>query len=254
MTAALQGGPVSGVLFDYGDTLVTFTRPDAALQRAYARIADLLRERGFSAPTGEVLLRSVHDRTEDAFLEHQRSGRLEEINLVSVAERAYADLGIALDADTLDETLRIEQEAWWQGVTVDPEAVPTLDALRSRGLRVGLCSNAPYRVRSMLDQLAHVGLDGHLDAITFSGQVGWRKPSPRIFEAATAALGVSPAATVMVGDSAADDIRGAAAFGIRGVWLRRGRSAIAQGEPVRATATVTRLSAITALLFGTSGL
>lgn len=254
MTAALQGEPVSGVLFDYGETLVTFKRPVAALDVAYDRIADLLRERGYSAPPGEVLLRSVHDRTEDAFAMHQRSGALEEINLVAVAKNAYADLGLALDAETLDETLRIEQGAWWEGVSVDPEAVPTLDALRRRGLRVGLCSNAPYRVRSMLDQLAYVGLDRHLDAITFSGQVGWRKPSPRIFEAATAALGLTAAATVMVGDSARDDIAGAAAVGMRSVWLRRGRATIAQEEPAGTTVTIAHLSAIRVLLFGTSGL
>ena len=254
MTAALLGEPVSGVLFDYGDTLVTFKRPDAALDEAYERIADFLRRRGYPTPPGEVLLRSVHDRTEDAFTEHQRSGRLEEINLVAVAERAYADLGLALDAETLDETLRIEQRAWWEGVTVDPEAVPTLDGLRSRGLRVGLCSNAPYRVRSMLDQLAHVGLDSHLDAITFSGQVGWRKPSPRIFAAATAALGVTAAATVMVGDSPGDDIGGAAAAGMRSVWLRRMRAGSPQEEPAGAAATVSNLSAINTLLFGTSAL
>ncbi|MGH7686053.1 MAG: HAD family hydrolase [Candidatus Dormibacteria bacterium] len=254
MTAALGGEPVTGVLFDYGETLVTFKRPDVALDGAYARIADLLRRRGYASPPGEVLLHSVHDRTEDAFAEHQRSGRMEEINLVALAAQAYADLGLPLDAETLDETLRIEQEAWWQGVTVDPEAVSTLDTLRSRGLRVGLCSNAPYRVRSMLDQLAHVGLDRHLDAITFSGQVGWRKPSPRIFEAATAALGVTAAATVMVGDSARDDIAGAAAAGIRAIWLRRGPAATAQDEPPGAAAAIAHLSAISVLLFGTPAL
>ena len=33
-------------------------------------------------------------------------------------------------------------------------------------------------------QLAFLGLESHLDAVTFSAEVGWRKPSPRIFEAA----------------------------------------------------------------------
>ncbi|MBV8160077.1 MAG: hypothetical protein JO265_04060, partial [Acidimicrobiia bacterium] len=178
LSRALAGEPTAGVLFDYGNTLVTFTRPAAALQRAYDDIERHLRASGLSPPEASVLLHDVHDRVEGDFARHQRSGALEEIDLVADARRAYADLGLLLDQETLDEVLRIEQEAWWEGVTVDPDAIPTLDRLRSTGLRVGLCSNAPYRVQSMYSQVAHFGLDRHLDSITFSGEVGWRKPSP----------------------------------------------------------------------------
>ncbi|MBV8526782.1 MAG: HAD family hydrolase, partial [Candidatus Dormibacteraeota bacterium] len=197
---------VSAVLFDYGETLVSFRRPDAALATAYGRIERSLQARGWSSPSAAVLLRDVHDRVEDAFVAHQRSGALEEIDLIAVARQAYADLGLALDEATLDETLRIEQEAWWEGVRLDPEAVPAIDGLRARGLRVGLCSNAPYRIPSMHAQLRQVGLADHLDSVTFSGQIGWRKPSPRIFRAASEALGSPPVEIVMVGDSVSDDV------------------------------------------------
>lgn len=242
--------PVSAVLFDYGETLVTFRRPDAALEAAYERIEAYLRTQGLKPPAAAVLLSDVHDRVEDAFLAHQRAGALEEINLVAVALQAYADLGLALDEATLDETLRIEQEAWWEGVTVDPEAVPTLDGLRARGLRVGLCSNAPYRIPSMHAQLRHLGLAEHLDSVTFSGQIGWRKPSPRIMEAAAAAVGSPPREIVMVGDSVADDVAGARAAGMRAVLLRRpGRPAPPDLDP--AIVSIESLSAIALLLFGT---
>ena len=46
------------------------------------------------------------------------------------------------------------QEAWWEGVAVPPATLATLEELRRRGLRLGLCSNAPYRARSLRDQLA----------------------------------------------------------------------------------------------------
>ncbi|HEX6539104.1 MAG TPA: HAD family hydrolase [Candidatus Dormibacteraeota bacterium] len=254
MTTAPERADVAAVLFDYGGTLVTFHRPDAALDAAFAGIERLLRDRGQAPPPSRVLLTDVHDRVENAFAAHQRSGRLEEINLAAEARHAYADLGLELDDELLDEVLHMEQEAWWQGVTVDPEAVPTLDALRSRGLRVGLCSNAPYRVRSMHDQLAHFGLDGHLDSVTFSGQVGWRKPSPRIFQAATEALGVAAARTVMVGDSLSDDVDGARNAGMQAVWLRRGTDAHVGPSSASPISTIDRLSALTFLLFGTAAL
>src|SRR5207302_2181558 len=126
-------------------------------------------------------------------------------DLTVAARAAYGALGLALDEVLLDEVLGLEQQAWWQGARVDPEAIPVLDALRARGLRVGLCSNAPYRVRSMHAQLEYVGLRGHLDTVTFSGQVGWRKPSPRIFDHALAELRTTAAHTVMVGDTERDD-------------------------------------------------
>jgi putative hydrolase of the HAD superfamily len=164
------------------------------------------------------------ERVEREVLEHQQSGSLDEIDVVAVSLRAYGDAGLDLDDDLLDEVLRIEQEAWWHGAHLDPDAVPLLDSLRDRGIRVGLCSNAPYRVQSLHGQLAFLGLESHLDAITFSAEVGWRKPSPRIFQAAMRALGTEAACTVMVGDSEAADIAGAHAAGMRAVLVRRGGS------------------------------
>lgn len=248
MSAALDGVEVSGLLFDYGGTLVTFRRPDVALAAAYGRIETRLRRRGWSPPAASVLVREVHDRVEAAYEAHRASGRLEEIDLVAEARHAYADLGLELDHALLDEVLRMEQEAWWEGVTVDPEAVPTLEVLRSRGLRVGLCSNAPYRVRSMHEQLEHFGLRPHLDAVTFSGELRWRKPSARVFEAAVHALGTSMATTIVVGDDIRDDIEGARAAGMRSVLVsrRKDRAEMPSGIP-----TVSHLSAIATLLFGT---
>ena len=122
---------------------------------------------------------------------------------------------------SLTRCLRAEQEAWWHGAHLDPEAVPLLDTLRDKGLRVGLCSNAPYRVELLRAQLAHLGLDTHLDAVTFSAEVGWRKPSSRIFNAALRSLGTAADRTVMVGDSEKVDIAGAHEAGMRAVLLRR---------------------------------
>ena len=216
-----QARELEGVLFDYGETLVRFTRPDAALAVADARIVAALAASGLQAPSARQLRTAVLDRVETDVLDHQRRGEAAEIDVVAASQRAYADAGLDLDDDLLDEVLRLEQEAWWHGAHVEPDAVATLDALRREGIRVGLCSNAPYRARSLHEQLAFVGLASHLDAVTFSSEVGWRKPSPRIFAAALAALGTDAAATVMVGDSEAQDIAGAHAAGMRAVLLCR---------------------------------
>jgi HAD superfamily hydrolase (TIGR01549 family) len=210
-----------GVLFDYGETLVRFVRPRDALAEADERIAALLARSGMLATPAGRLRSTVLDRVEDEVIEHQASGELTEMDVVAASRRAYLDAGLDLDAGMLDEVLRIEQEAWWHGARVDAAAVPLLESLRGEGIRVGLCSNAPYRIRSLHEQLDFVGLAGHLDAVTFSAEVGWRKPSPRIFEAALLAIGTEPARSLMVGDSEVHDIAGAHGVGMRAVLLDR---------------------------------
>jgi putative hydrolase of the HAD superfamily len=220
----LAGGPVGAVLFDYGLTLVTYRRPEEALQRVYAEISELLAGRlGVPVPGATRLLAAVHDLTEAAVEAHEADGRLEEIDLEPVTAAAYRELGLELPPDLLDEVRRMEQEAWVEGITVAADTLPTLAALRRRGVRVGLVSNAPYRAASMRDQLDRLGLLPHLDAAVFSSAVGWRKPSPRIFARALAELGSHPAETLMVGDRGREDVGGAHAAGMRAVLLREHR-------------------------------
>lgn len=243
-TGGGKASRLEGVLFDYGETLVQFTRPDAALAAAEMRIVAVLVSAGKQPPPLGTLRREVMDRVDREVLEHQRSGDLAEISVVDASRRAYADAGLNLGDELLDDVLRIEQEAWWRGATVDPDATRVLDGLHRDGIRAGLCSNAPYRIRSLHEQLAYVGLATHLDLVTFSAEVGWRKPSPHIFAAALQALGTSPSATVMVGDSEVADIVGARAAGMRAVLLRR------TGEDVAtaADAAIDSLSELTVAL------
>jgi putative hydrolase of the HAD superfamily len=211
---------IDGVLFDYGETLVEFTRPVDALADAELRILAVLSAEGQRGLSAEGL-RAILDRLDREVVEHQRRDSLEEMDLAAASLRAYEDAGLTLDGALLDEVLRIEQEAWWHGAHVDPDTVPLLEVFRGRDIRVGLCSNAPYRAESLHAQLAFLGLDRHLDAVTFSAEVGWRKPAPQIFRAALRALGTGADRTVMVGDSETADISGAHAAGMRAVLLTR---------------------------------
>jgi putative hydrolase of the HAD superfamily len=247
----LAGPPVEAVLLDYGLTLVTYRRPEDALARVHDEISALLAARlGVEAPGGERLLGAVHDVVEAAVEAHEREGGLEEIDLEPVAAAAYRDLGLDLPADLLDEVRRLEQEAWIEGITVAPDTVPTLTELRRRGLRLGLVSNAPYRAASMRTQLERLDLLRLFDAAVFSSAVGWRKPSPRIFERALAELGTAPGATLMVGDRGREDVDGAHAAGMRAVLLREHR-ADAAGEAA-ADAVIDRLADLVPLVAATA--
>jgi putative hydrolase of the HAD superfamily len=96
------------------------------------------------------------------------------------------------------------------------DALPALDEMRRRGLRIGLISNGQ---RDLVEFAAHHRLD--VDAAVGSLTHGRIKPHPSIFERALAELDVEPEEAVMVGDSYDDDIAGARALGIRAILVDR---------------------------------
>jgi putative hydrolase of the HAD superfamily len=103
-----------------------------------------------------------------------------------------------------------------ENFTLFEDALPALDDLRGRGLRIGLVSNG---ARDLDEFAAHHGLE--VDAAVGSRAHGRVKPDPSIFEAALSALGTAAEETAMVGDSYEDDIEGARALGIRAILLDR---------------------------------
>lgn len=106
-------------------------------------------------------------------------------------------------------------EAW----EVYPEVPAVLDALRARGLRLGVISNWDTRLPELLRQL---DLARRFDVLAYSSAVGVEKPDSRIFRRALRELGVEPRAALHVGDSRLEDLEGAIAAGMRALLLVRG--------------------------------
>jgi putative hydrolase of the HAD superfamily len=101
---------------------------------------------------------------------------------------------------------------------VYPDVVPTLAALRNRGVALGVITNYDTRVHRVLDEL---GLSPLLASVTIPADVGAAKPAPAIFARALAAAGVPAPDAVYVGDSLDDDYHGARAAGLNAVLLDR---------------------------------
>jgi putative hydrolase of the HAD superfamily len=98
-----------------------------------------------------------------------------------------------------------------------PGAVlPAIQALRERGLRIVVVSNANGTLRAHLDRL---GLTPRFDVILDSADEGVEKPDPRFFEIALAKSGAAKDTTIHVGDLYYVDVVGARAAGLRGVLL-----------------------------------
>jgi putative hydrolase of the HAD superfamily len=131
--------------------------------------------------------------------------------------RALTDLGIddvALARELGDVFLTDRK----QRHVVFPESREVLERLRS-GVRLGLITNGASDIQRA--KIEGSGLAGYFDAILISGEEGYGKPKPEIFRLAIDRLEVDEASAVMIGDSLARDVAGAAAVGIRSVWVNR---------------------------------
>ncbi|MBN1762662.1 MAG: HAD family hydrolase [Methanomicrobia archaeon] len=117
-------------------------------------------------------------------------------------------LGLTLSTNELEKTAVAIVNAWQQYVSLDPDTLPVLHALKAQK-SLALISNfdhPPY-VHSLLSAL---GLTDCFDSIVISGDVGVKKPDPRIFSFALQQTQLQPHEVVYVGDSTVD-VQGARA-------------------------------------------
>ena len=85
-----------------------------------------------------------------------------------------------------------------------------------------------YRLASISDgqsayavpELNAVGLSGFFDPVIISGDFGFRKPDPRLFESALTIMHMEPSEVLFVGNDMYRDVYGAQKLGIKTVFFR----------------------------------
>jgi len=205
---------IQGILFDLGDTLLDFGQLDvtslfeAGGRRAYRHLKDLDQP----LPPFRRYMKSQ--------LWHIRWNYL--LSRITRREFCSADLILRLGAKmghrlTREQALRL---AWlWyeplsQVATVEDGLDETLARLRDAGLTLGLVSNT-FIPGDVLDRhLEREGLLEFLPIRVYSCDVGYRKPSRRIFRAALERADLKPDEAMFVGDSLRADIKGANRMGL----------------------------------------
>jgi len=129
---------------------------------------------------------------------------------------AAAHLSIVLDPGQLAQ-LEADLQAEIASIRPFPDTAATLQALRTRGIKLGLCSNLTADYAAPIMQL----LPFQLDAYTWSFEAGAIKPDPAIYMHACAALGCAPERVLMVGDTPAADVDGPRGIGMQSILLDR---------------------------------
>ena len=206
--------PIDGVLFDYGQTLVTFAYPKAELLEVIGNFRPTIEEvLGASAPPPEVILEQVFMPLE----QYVSSESEDEIDWLEAARASWERAGLSLPDGLLYEIVDAEQMCWDRIVKVDPAALQVLSLLRSRDIKRGICSNAPFPPEMMRRQVASNGIGELMDGIVFSSMVGRRKPAPEMYRAALDAIDVAPERVLFVGNRPREDYDGPRSLGMQAV-------------------------------------
>jgi FMN phosphatase YigB (HAD superfamily) len=113
------------------------------------------------------------------------------------------------------EILGVERSAaTWDSEDFYADALPCLDGLRRRGLRVGAVGNTLTVAEDLLRD--------HVDLVGSSARWGVEKPAPAFFERIISECGVAAEEIAYVGDRVDNDVEPALAAGMIAVHIRRG--------------------------------
>lgn len=202
---------VDAVLFDWGGTLTRFHSVDMIdAWRVAAQVLAPERAELVAAALLEAE-REVWERTTTSL----RSATTDE-----VLRNASAAVGLPVDEVLHEQAVVAYLQHWAPTTHARDDAVSVVAALRERGLRTGLLSNTHWPSRWHEEWLERDRLLPLLDARVYTSELDHVKPHPAPFRVLLDELDVLPARAVFVGDRLHDDINGAAAVGMRTVWVR----------------------------------
>ncbi len=205
------------IIFDWGGTLAEVARQPEALHRGACAVGRILTGESDEAVAAELAMRAISAEAAAAADPEHREVDLREL----LAEWALARGLHGSNGDRLDAAVRAIGKHWVGGALEPvPGACEALTLLRQRGYRMGLLSNCSIPPVFCAQELERQGFAAMMDFTVFSSGVGYRKPSPIIYDAALRAAFPAgrPAdlsGVLFVGDSPSCDVAGPARLGMR---------------------------------------
>jgi HAD superfamily hydrolase (TIGR01662 family) len=206
---------IKNVLFDFGDTLVKAS-PQYSLDACLSRLLKSLARNGIF-----VSLKDCKRAYEATYARIIARRSLREVPYSVVVSRTLVLCGYS-SKPTDKATVEAEEafmDCWTQARTMEKSIPSILRKLKKR-YTLGVVSNLAYSP-AVSRTLERFGVAELFDAIIVSVDVGWRKPSPKIFRKALQTMRISASETVYVGDELDHDIEGAKEVGMHTVLLKR---------------------------------
>lgn len=206
------------VLFDLGNTLAAYYRPDQFQPILEVAIADLLRELD-----GQGLARvAFHDACSRAIAENREATDYRFTPMAERLERIFR-IPLAEDEVLARELCEIFLKPIFAVGRLYEDSLSALEWLRRAGHPVAIVSNAPWGSPPELwrREIVRLGLASVVDHVVLCGDVGWRKPARAIFEFAAAAARRRCADCIFVGDDLRWDVAGSRDAGMRPIFIDR---------------------------------
>jgi HAD superfamily hydrolase (TIGR01509 family) len=238
-------------LFDIGSTLWSSPPEDpGALARCYGRGREALLSPGADTPHIDDLIHAV----EGMFAGWEERWRLDSTLVLqepttAFVERALAQLGLKPSPEALAAFTDAVLETSVYTAKVEPPEPgmkEALEALCDRGFQLACVSNAFMGADVLNRILEERGLLPYCMFTISSCELGYRKPHPRIYQAALDRLGLPAQQVVFVGDRVDADVEGPAALGMRTVLTHQYRQEDPAEGKVRPDHVVAHLSDLVA--------
>jgi len=205
---------IKAIGFDLFNTLLT-AKPDA-LTTAVQRLVHSLQNSGISFdPEG---FKRAHRKAALRFIKETRTKGRETHNRFWISA-ALEDLGINISPEDNHITNAVDAyfSAFFEYVVLIPGTLQMLENMRTQ-YKLGLLSNFTHTpaAKTIIETL---GLTPYFDPIIISGEEGYCKPHPFVFDKLVEKLQVERSEILFVGDDPDADIGGALDAGIKPVWI-----------------------------------
>lgn len=220
---------LEAVTFDFWNTLASEERGHLRGRRLEAWVG-ILEDAGYA--TERQQLEAAMDVTWEAYVRSWRSGA--QFQAAEAAVHCVEAAGIDVPDDIHAALIEAFTSA---GATATLHLTPNigevLDALRERGVRLGIVCDVGFTPSHILRaHLEGAGVLDRFDGWAFSDEVGVYKPDRRIFEHALAEMGgPDPERAAHVGDLRRTDVAGALGMGMTAVRYAGIYDDAAEGEP-----------------------
>lgn len=229
---------MKSVIFDLDNTLYSY---DRAHEKAYACLQRFVeRELGLAPAEFDRLHAEAHR------ILKRRCGNNAAVHNRLIRYQIILEL-IGKPIFIAPEMANLYWHTFLGAMELEPDAVQTLQTLRTMGLRIGIGTN--MTADCQFEKLRLLGLTPYVDFLVTSEEAAVEKPDARLFALCAEKSGAAPDECCFVGDSLEKDALAAKNAGMTGIWYCPGGSD-RSAEGIRVIRGFSELTALLQTLCG----
>ncbi len=213
---------IKSVIYDLDDTLYDFITANQYAEKAL--IAEAERRFGIDGARFGAAYAGTYYSVRNAMPADLLALIPEDVGIAAMHSRTLRlDLTLTrLGLPVLPHAVELYDFYWetlLDHMTREPHLPETLQALKAKGLRVGVGTNMTARMQYR--KLIRLGLSEWVDFVVTSDECVFDKPDPRFFDLVIRKAGCPAENCLFIGDNYQLDYLGARASGLQALWYER---------------------------------